>query len=42
MWAKKERESRVIFELEKGNVDCAILVETFRRSRAGSPMGRAR
>ena len=38
MRAAKERESRVRFELEESSVDWAILVETFRRSRAGSPM----
>ena len=40
--AEKERETRVVFELEEGSVECAILIETFRRSRAGSPMGRPR
>jgi len=40
--AEKERENRVAFELEEGSVDCDILIETFRRSRAGSPMGRPR
>ena len=40
--AEKGRETRVVFELEEGSVECAILIETFRRSRAGSPMGRPR
>jgi len=33
MRAEKERGSKVIFELEKGNVDHAILVEIIRKSR---------
>ena len=40
--AEKERKNRVVFELEEGSVDWAIMMEIFRRSRAGSPMGRQR